>query len=278
MNSLAASISRREALQKLSAGAMFTLGLWPGALAAGDAPSGSFRFLVVNDTHCMSQECCDYLREAVTQMKRAKADFCLHLGDLTDKADPQYFAAVKEIFGVLAVPMYPVIGNHDHAVHIIYTERRAYLQAFPERINYHFQHGGWQFVGLDTTQGTKSVDTTIQTDTLRWLEKNLPGLSKTSPTVVFTHFPLGPGVLKRPVNADDLLDRFRDFNLRAVFSGHHHRFTERVVGNVVFTTNFCCSLIANSRGGPPEKGYFICTARDGRIAREFVEFKPKSRT
>ena len=44
---------------------------------------------------------------------------------------------------------------------------------------------------------------------------------------MLTHFPLGEGVKMRPKNADDLLKRFLEFNLRAVYSGHYHSFTEK---------------------------------------------------
>src|SRR5262245_55920428 len=93
-HALPAPVSRREALRRLSAGSLLALGLWPGALRS-ETPRGSFRFLVINDTHCMSPECCTYLQGVVAQMKPANADFCLHAGDLTDKAEPEYFEAVK---------------------------------------------------------------------------------------------------------------------------------------------------------------------------------------
>ena len=31
------------------------------------------------------------------------------------------------------------------------------------------------------------------------------------------------------LNADEVLDRFKDFNLQAVYNGHHHGFTEKTV-------------------------------------------------
>src|SRR5262245_6839543 len=107
-------LTRRDALQRLSAGTLLALGLWPGALrASNETPSGSFRFLVINDTHCMSAECGPYLEGVVAQMRREDAEFCLHAGDLTEKAELQYFETVKEIFAPLPGAMYPVIGNHD---------------------------------------------------------------------------------------------------------------------------------------------------------------------
>ena len=78
----------------------------------------------------------------------------------------------------------------------------------------------------------------------------------------------------RPVNADDLLERYRAFNLVAVFNGHFHGSTERRAGRTTLTTNRCCAISRNNHAGSTEKGYFLCTATDGQIGREFVEVKP----
>ena len=272
MNPEMLNITRREALQRLSAGTLLALGLWPGALRADNqAPVGSFRFLVINDTHCTSPECGRYLEGVIAQMKGEQAEFCLHAGDLTDKADRHYFETVKDLFGRLAGSMHPVIGNHDY---LTQSDRQAYTQTFPLRLNYYFRHRDWQFIGLDTSEGQHYEKTQIQPTTFQWLEDYLPRLDRKKPTVIFTHFPLGAGVPYRPINADALLDRFREFNLQAVFSGHYHGFTERKAAGVVLTTNRCCSLKRDNHDGTKEKGYFVCTAQDGQIHREFVEYKP----
>jgi 3',5'-cyclic AMP phosphodiesterase CpdA len=265
-------LSRREALQRLGSGALLALGLWPGALRAGnETPAGSFRFIVVNDTHCMSPECGQYLEGLVAQMRQADAEFCLHGGDLTEKGERHHLEQVKDIFRPLPGRLYPVIGNHDY---VTQTDRRAYTQTFPLRLNYYFRHRGWQFIGLDTTDGLRYEKTEIQPATFRWLDEYLPRLSRRKPTVILTHFPLGAGVQYRPTNADALLDRFREFNLQAVFSGHYHSLTERKAGNIVLTTNRCCALKRANHDGTKEKGYFVCEARDGRIEHAFAEYRP----
>ena len=264
-------ITRREALQRFSAGTLLALGLWPGVLRAdNETPSGSFRFLVINDTHCMSKECGPYLEGVVAQMNRENTEFCLHAGDLTEKGERYHLETVKEIFQALPGRMYPVIGNHDY---LTQTDRKAYTQTHPLRLNYYFRHRGWQFVGLDTSDGLHYEKTEIQPATFQWLDEYLPRLNRKRPTVIFTHFPLGEGVMYRPKNADALLERFREFNLQAVFSGHYHALTERRAGGVVLTTNRCCALKRSNHDGTKEKGYFVCEAREGRISRAFVEYK-----
>jgi calcineurin-like phosphoesterase family protein len=273
MKVLNGQINRREALQRLSAGTLLALGLWPGTSRAdNETPQDSFRFLVINDTHCMSPECGTYLEGVVARMRRENSEFCLHAGDLTEKAEGKNFDAVKEIFRVLPGTMYPVIGNHDY---LTQTDRKTYTQAFPLRLNYYFRHRGWQFVGLDTTDGQRYEKTEIQPATFRWLDDYLPRLDQRRPTVILTHFPLGSDVKYRPANADALLDRFREFNLQAVFNGHYHAFTERKAGNAVLTTNRCCALKRDNHDGSKEKGYFVCEAKAGQITRTFVEYKPR---
>ena len=83
--------------------------------------------------------------------------------------------------------------------------------------------------GCQTNETALCVDekTTIQPATFRWLDDHLSRLEKSKPTVLFTHFPLGEKVTYRPLNAEALLERFREFNLVSVFNGHFHGFTER---------------------------------------------------
>src|SRR5216117_3224278 len=109
-------LSRREALKHLSAGSLLALGLWPGALRAGDNnKSGSFQFIVINDTHYVDADCGRYLEGVVRQMKaHGPIDFCLHAGDLTDNGRRADFGAVRDIFKGLGVPTFVVIGNHDY--------------------------------------------------------------------------------------------------------------------------------------------------------------------
>lgn len=264
------SLTRRDML-KLSAGTLLTLGLWPGALRAeGTGNAGNFRFVVVNDIHNMTEDRCGPWLERVLDKIKAgpKPELCLLAGDQSDHGKEAEFKAVSEAFARLGVPNYTVIGNHDY---LKQTDRADYEKCCPNRLNYHLEHQGWLFVGLDTTDGLKASKTNIQPAALQWLDDNVSKLDKKSPLVIFTHFPLGDKVTNRPLNADAVLERFREHNLQFVFSGHFHSSTERHAGDITLVTNKCCSITRGNHDKTKEKGFFLCEAKDGKVTRQFIE-------
>jgi 3',5'-cyclic AMP phosphodiesterase CpdA len=246
-------------------------GLWPGSSRAAEVDAGSFRFVVINDLHYTTRDCGPFFQKLVAQIKATEGgvDLCLLAGDLSDLGRADQLSPLADIFKTLGLPVHAVIGNHDWNGA---EDRKPWDDAWPGQINYTFEHKGWQIVALDSTQGLKSL-AKAQKPTFDFLDRTLPRLDKKRPTIVFTHMPLGPKVKFRLTNADDVLDRFKEHNVKAFFCGHFHGLTEQpVLAGAVATTNRCCSLKRNNHDGSKEEGYFLCTARDGRIERAFVEF------
>lgn len=236
------------------------------------ALSEKFSFIAINDLHYSSQACRPWFVEVVRQMKASAPDahFCLLGGDLADNGTAAQLESVRAIFRELAMPVYPVVGNHDY---VSGMDRAAYEKYFPGRINYNFLHDGWQVLGLDSSQGTLSRDTMVSDATLHWLDENVPKLDPRKPTIVCTHFPMGRFVAARPRNADELLRRCLQLNVRAIFNGHFHGYTLRQVNDAILTTDRCCSRVRANHDGTPEKGWFVCQASDGDVTRRFVEFR-----
>jgi predicted phosphodiesterase len=263
-----APITRRQLL-RYSATSLLAAGLWPGAMRAqGD--SGSFRFAVLNDLHYLNTKCTPWFEKVVRLVNDQAVEFTLIAGDLVEHGTPVQHGAIRELLGGLKTPHYVVVGNHDYATH---ADRKSYEQLHPQRINYHFDHKGWQFVGLDTSEGQRSQNVKAPKETFDWLDAQLSKLDKQKPTVIFTHFPLGFGVPLLLQNAKPLLERFLPFNLQAAFSGHFHGFTETKKGATTLTTNKCCSFSRRNHDKSLEKGYFLCEGKDGKIVRSFVEVK-----
>lgn len=267
---LKSALSRRDML-RASAGSLLALGLWPGVLRAeGESHGEDFSFIAVNDTHYIDEKCGEWLHTAIAKMKDCspKPELCLMSGDYADHGTVAELAAARDVFKGLGIPTYGVIGNHDWLKN---DDRKPYEEVFPNRINYRFDHRGWQFMALDTTEGLKANRTKISDDTLRWMDENLPKFDKQGPLILVSHFQLGPRINNRPLNADALLERFKEYNLRAVFCGHFHGFTESKLGEAVFTTDKCCSLKMTNHDRTKEKGFFFCQVKNGDIKRTFVE-------
>src|SRR6516164_9037550 len=253
-------LTRRQML-RLSGSSLLAAGLWPGALGAQKNQVADFHFLVVNDFHYLNERCVPWFESLVKQIKahREKIDFLLVVGDLVEDGKPEQLEPMRDLLKKLDLPVHVVVGNHDHRPP---DDRKHYEEIFPKSINYHFEQYAWQFIGLDSSDGTKAK-VSVQPPTLTWLDDNLHRLDKKKPMVVFTHFPLGALTPYRVVNADKVLERFKEFNLKAVFNVHFHGFTERKHGETILTTNRCCSFSRKNHDGTKEKGYFLCHARDG---------------
>src|SRR5215211_3080196 len=124
-------LSRREALRRVSAGVLLSAGLWPGHARGEDG--GNFRFVVLNDTHYLSDECGAWLRGIMQKIKAEKPELCLLAGDLTEYGTQEHLQAVRAVLNDLEIPTHVVIGNHDYTTQ---TDRKAYEKVFPNQMNY----------------------------------------------------------------------------------------------------------------------------------------------
>jgi hypothetical protein len=257
------SVSRREAL-RLTSAALF-LAPWTAA-----ADETSFEFIAINDTHYIDGECRPFQANVVRQMRTdaPKAAFACHAGDISDRGTADALGTMRDLYGEEGLPVHPVPGNHDF---ITNADRTGYDEAFPGKLNYAFVHAGWQFIALDTTQGTDFADTKISADTLAWLDEHTSKLDLKLPTFAFTHFPLGEGVEMRPLNAAAVIDRLLKFNLKWVHSGHWHGESQNPAGPASLTTSRCCARLRTNRDGSPLKGWHVYRASAvGALSRRFV--------
>lgn len=263
--------TRRAALGRLAA--LLAAGLWPGALraAAAGGRAGEFDFVAANDFH-HEEPACDPWFAALFRQIAAHGDlaFCLGLGDLANKGRPESIAAVARLARAAGLRFHATPGNHDNDLE---ETTAVFDRVLPGQLNYRFEHLGWQFMVVDSTDGKKWGKTKVSPATLAWLDAELRRTDRLQPLVLATHFPLASSTPLCPLNAEEVLARFVHHNLRLVLGGHHHGRTEAVRGDCQLATNACCSRVSKNHDGTPAKGYWLCRAQaDGRVARRFVEF------
>lgn len=267
------TLSRRDWL-RLAAAAAISFNALPVIGQEKPDESGDLNFICVNDLHYSASTEAPFFKKMVEKMKAVepKPKLLLVAGDLVDKGTDEEFNAIKEILAETGMTLKVVIGNHDWASQ---TDKKGFEKAFPDSLNYSFEMDGWQFVCLDGTNGVTNQANQIPKAAFDWLDANLEKLDKKKPLILMTHYPVGPGVRMRSANADDLLKRFKDYNLRAGFTAHYHANTETKFGEAMIYTGKCCSVKANNHDGTKEEGFYACVAKkDGTVTRKFVQVDP----
>ncbi|MEZ6140426.1 MAG: metallophosphoesterase [Zavarzinella sp.] len=261
-------LQRREMLQ-WSSSALLLNQFWPGWANSQEKAPAEFSFIVVNDLHFQTEKCPTFFARVMKQMNDQieKPRFVLVAGDLAQDGTEKELSGIKESLKKLQMPYFVTPGNHDYTPK---NDRTIYEKLFPKSLNYYFEEGGITWLIIDSTEGTKYNNTTINKDTLVWLDATLPKLDKTKPMVLLTHFPLAAKVTYCPKNAEEVLKRFRDYPLRAVFSGHFHGTTENESGGVLLSTNVCCAISRNNHNSQKEKGYLLVTVKNGKLKKKFV--------
>jgi len=113
-------------------------------------------------------------------LQDAGTDFSLQLGDFVSEGDADHYRDHVAVVAAEAVkPLLRCVGNHDRSRPNGDADKNLYDAVFGAR-DYFFDHGGWRFVSLDTS------DRKVTGSQLAWLRSALevPG-----PKVVFTHVP-----------------------------------------------------------------------------------------
>jgi len=94
-------------------------------------------------------------------------------------------------------------------------------------------------------------------DQLAWLEKDLSGLSASTPIVVFAHVPLWEVYPKWGWGTQDgatALGFLKRFGSVAVLNGHIHQIVQKVEGNITFHTAMSTAFPQPAPGTAPKPG------------------------
>src|SRR5438270_719171 len=154
-------------------------------------------------------------------------------------------------------------GEHDVADA---DNGKAYLERYGKNTKgkgwYSFDHGGVHFIGLinvfEFQPGFKSAGLAkLGDEQLEWLEKDVKGLSASTPIVLMAHLPLwtiyeqwGWGTQ----DAGRALGYVRRFGSVTVLNGHIHQIIPKVEGNVTFHTADSTAFPQPAPGTAPVPG------------------------
>lgn len=173
---------------------------------------------------------------AIGLANRLRPAFVMVTGDMTNEPmDKRQGAEALRIGNTINsdIPIYWLAGNHD----VGDAPTGATLGWFRETVGddwYAFEHGGWDFVTINSCIIHNPTYVQDQTDTQwDWLNEKLARLAQKRPAniVIFMHHPL---FLSEPDEVDDYfniprkrrgryLDLFKKYGIRKVFNGHLHQ-------------------------------------------------------
>jgi 3',5'-cyclic-AMP phosphodiesterase len=169
-----------------------------------------------------------------------KPAFLIHTGDITHLSSAEQFDTGAQLLSTTKLQTYTVPGEHD----ILEDNGKSYLNHYGKGTHgdgwYSFNAQGVHFIGLVNVvnlQGNGLGD--LGQAQLEWLEKDVKGLSSSTPIVLFAHVPLwivyqdwGWGTK----DGGQALTYLKRFGSVTVLNGHIHQVMQKVEGQVAFHT------------------------------------------
>jgi Icc protein len=227
--------------------------------------AAGLRFVQISDSHIgfskdANKDVTATLREAVSKIKAASEppSFVLHTGDLTHLSKPEEFDTLQQVLTELSLPVFYVPGEHD----VLNDDGESYLARFGKNTKgagwYSFDQGGVHFIGLVNVLNLKAGGLgTLGDEQLEWLERDVKGLSSSTPIVVFAHIPLWSVYPEWGWGTDDserALSHLKRFGSVSVLNGHIHQVMQKIEGHVTFHTAMSTAFLQPAPGAAPSPG------------------------
>ncbi len=265
-----------------------------------------FSFAFLTDIHLQPEKnAVAGFRQAIDTVNRLNPDFVITGGDLVmDALDQTHgrvdslYALYKEVSGEFNMPVYNAVGNHEvygwHRDEVGIESspdfgKKMYEKEMGERF-YSFDHKGWHFIILDAIyRGDEgNYIGKIDQEQVEWLKGDLDKTDKLTPIAITVHIPfitsrtqLSQGALAANseggviTNSLEVLQMFREYNLKLVLQGHLHFNEDLFVGNQVhFITGGAVSgqWWSNKPGSQPEEGFQMIHVKGDELSSEYIDF------
>ena len=242
-----------------------------------EAVPGVLSFVQISDTHIgfgkdPNPKVADTLQALVDKINALpqRPPFLLHTGDLTHLSKPEEFDTLQQILkGVKTDQIFYVPGEHD-----TFSDQGAeFLKRFGKGTQgqgwQSFDHNGTHYIGLNNVVAANSPAAgtfknggneglgSLGKEQLDWLQKDVSGLSASTPIVVFTHVPLWavyPQWGWGTEDSEQALSFLKKFGSVTVLNGHIHQVMQKVEGNITFHTARSTAYPQPAPGSAPSPG------------------------
>jgi len=293
--------------------------------------SRNFRFAYISDAHLQHISGTRFVRNWDRGLIRAiaeanlldpKPDFVVFGGDLAQLGMKEELDHGAELLSKLKYQTYCVMGEHDY-----YLDLGEYWSRLFGPQHYSFDHKGVHFVflnsvltydewtherwpsaeqrmlemaGLDNPNGSPFM---VGDDQREWMRKDLEGVDKSTPLVVFSHSPLQKlykGWNFWTDDAEQIQDLLKPFDKVTVIYGHVHQIQYNQIGNITFHAVMATAwpwpypqsyaqaehampklTVPMNRGDPfferDATGWQFVDARDGRVVLDYNLYNNSNR-
>lgn len=235
-----------------------SLGLVEVAGAATGGAVSPFSFAVFSDAHLFDIQDHRYdafLEQAVEDVNNMKPlpDFVVVVGDIAQTGKRSELEKGKRILAKLKVPLHVIPGEHDWYLDL----GEAWRDIFGSP-TWSFDHKGVHFIGMNsilvrdfwTPMGLTPEQRMVvmeeleshivgpwgvREEQLKWLKKDVHGLAKNTPVVIFTHSPLWdyyPRWNFQTEDAPQIRKTLSKFDRVMSFHGHVHQVVYNKIGNM----------------------------------------------
>ncbi len=266
--------------------------------------SESFSFIFLTDIHLEpGRHAPEGFQMAIDRVNELAPDFVLTGGDLIAdalgvgeaRADSLY-QLYKEMATGFRMPVYNTMGNHE--VFGIYAKsgvspddplygERMFEKQIGKRY-YAFEHKGWRFYVLDGIEEDpeRFYYGGVDSAQMAWIREDLASVPADQPLIISTHIPLmsvqsqvkGGALSPNPKglvvgNSKEVLELFKDHNLKLVLQGHLHFLEDIYAEGIHFITGGAVSSAwwTGKRDGL-EEGFLKVNVKGETFDWEYIDY------
>lgn len=263
-----------------------------------------FSFVFMTDIHVQPERrAMEGFKASIASINELVPDFVITGGDLVMDALGQSYERADSLYQIydslvsgLRMPVHNTLGNHE--IYGWYARSGADprhpeygKKMFEKRIGPRyktFEHLGWRFIILDsvTEDGKGGYQGGIDQEQVTWLKDILTGIPADQPIVISVHIPFltteaqilrGSLAANEPgeviTNSKEVLELFKEHNLRLILQGHLHYYETMHVFGTDFITGGAVSGAWWT--GPylgTEEGFLLLSVKGKDLTWEYVDY------